>query len=151
MSKPDLIEPLKINIPLLDGGCKTFANIEEAKEWARKESLRPDDDPSKKAVKFDLGKTRHDLVPVEGVIAVATILGDGAKKYGDRNWEQGMDWSRCYSAALRHLYAWWGGEDTDSDSGRNHLWHACTNIFFLIVYSKRSLGRDDRPGVDHAV
>jgi hypothetical protein len=109
------------------------------------EKLRPTDDPKKGGVKFDAGKTRYDLVPVEGVRAVAEILTGGAAKYGDRNWEQGMDWSRPFGAALRHLFAWWSGENTDPDTGRSHLWHAGTNIFFLIVYEARGKGKDDRP------
>lgn len=111
----------------------------------QKETLRPDDDPRVGGVKFDSGKTRFDLLPPEGVTAVASILSDGAKKYGDRNWELGMDWSRPFAACLRHLFAWWGGEARDPDSGRSHLWHAACNIFFLIAYEARGKGKDDRP------
>ena len=110
------------------------------------EQLRPDDDlDSQAGVKFDLGKTRYELIPVEGVEAVACILGIGAAKYADRNWEQGMAWSRPYAACLRHLFAWWNGEDKDRDTGKSHLWHAATNIFFLITYERRKKGEDDRP------
>lgn len=109
------------------------------------ETLREGDDPEKMGVKYDAGKIRTDLVPVEGITAVADILGVGAKKYAARNWEQGMDWSRPYGAALRHLFAWWGGEKVDPDTGRSHLWHAATNIFFLICYEQWGKGKDDRP------
>jgi hypothetical protein len=112
---------------------------------AAKEQMRPGDDPAKQGVKFDEGKTRYDLLPVEGVEAVADILGFGARKYAARNWEQGMDWSRPYGAALRHLMSWWAGEDFDRDSGRSHLWHAATNLFFLIAFQARGKGTDDRP------
>lgn len=124
---------------------KTSAWIEAGLKAA--ETLRPGDDPSKKGVKFDNGKTRYDLLPPEGVDAVAVILTYGAQKYAARNWEQGMDWSRPFSAALRHLFAWWGGEKTDPDTGKSHLWHAATNIFFLIAYEIRGVGTDDRPVV----
>lgn len=109
------------------------------------EQLRPGDDPETGGVKFDAGKLRTDLVPVEGITAVATILGYGAQKYAARNWEQGMDWSRPYGAALRHLFAWWGGEKVDPDTGYSHLWHAATNLFFLIFYEQYNVGTDDRP------
>jgi dATP/dGTP diphosphohydrolase len=109
------------------------------------EALRPGDDIHKQGVKFDNGKTRLDLVPPEGVLAVADILAVGAKKYAARNWEQGMEWSRPYAAAQRHLYAWWGGEDRDPDTNKSHLWHACCNLFFLIAYEARGKGTDDRP------
>lgn len=120
----------------------------------KQESLRPGDDINKQGVKFDHGKFKWSewlgidsfhLVPVEGVKAVATILGIGARKYAPRNWEQGMDWSRPTDAAIRHINAWWGGEDKDQDTGEHHLWHAATNIFFLIAYTAWNRGNDDRP------
>lgn len=114
-------------------------------DMVKRETLRETDDPAVGGVKFDNGKLRHDLVPVEGINAVADILTGGAAKYGDRNWEKGMAFSRPFSACLRHLYAWWGGEESDRDSGRNHLWHAACNLFFLIAYSARGTGTDDRP------
>jgi hypothetical protein len=109
------------------------------------EQLRPDDDMTKAAVKFDHNKTRYDLLPPEGVEAVADVLTYGAAKYAARNWEQGMDWSRPFGACLRHLFAWWGGENRDPDTGKSHLWHATTNLFFLIAYEARGAGKDDRP------
>lgn len=109
------------------------------------EKLREGDDLNKAGVKFDDGKTRFDLLPPEGVNAVAVILTLGAEKYAARNWEQGMDWSRPFGAALRHLFAWWSGESRDRDTGRSHLWHAACNIFFLITYEIRGIGKDDRP------
>lgn len=96
-------------------------------------------------IKHDAGKPRMDLVPPDAVIAMACVLADGAKKYGDRNWELGMAWSRPYAALLRHLYAWWGGEDIDPESGRQHLWHVLTNAAFLVAYALRGVGADDRP------
>lgn len=111
------------------------------------ETLRKGDDPEKGGVKFDNGKTRFDLVPTEAVRAVADILTGGAAKYGDRNWEKGMDWSRPYGAALRHLFSWWDGEDRDRDTGKSHLWHAATNLAFLIAYEARGTGKDDRRSV----
>lgn len=128
--------------------------VAEYKSLSPKETLREGDDLKKGGVKFDEGKFKwstwfgiefFDLVPVEGVKAVAAILGFGARKYAPRNWEQGMDWSRPFDAALRHLNAWWSGESNDPDSGYSHLWHATCNIFFLIAYEARSKGRDDRP------
>jgi len=109
------------------------------------ESLRPGDDLTKQGVKYDEGKTRYDLIPPEGPAAVAQVLAYGAKKYAARNWEQGMDWSRPFSAIHRHLAAWWSGETYDADTGYSHLWHVATNVFFLIAFESRGKGTDDRP------
>jgi len=110
-----------------------------------KETLREGDDLAKGGVKYDTGKARYDLLPPEGAEAVAAILEFGARKYAARNWEQGMAWSRPFSATMRHLWAWWRGQSVDPDSGYSHLWHAACNIFFLIAYEARGKGTDDRP------
>jgi hypothetical protein len=94
--------------------------------------------------KNDQGKIRMELIPPELMIAVGDILTSGAIKYDDRNWEHGMDWSRVYGAMLRHQNAWWGGEDTDPETGRSHLWHVACCVTFLLTYEMRGVGRDDR-------
>lgn len=99
-------------------------------------------------VKNDEGKPRMDLVPPEAVWALADILTVGANKYTDRNWEQGMDWGRVYAACQRHLWAWWGGEDTDPETGRSHLAHALACISFLLTYEQRQIGIDTRSKSD---
>lgn len=95
-------------------------------------------------VKFDTEKVRLDLVPTEAIHALGHVLTAGAAKYGSHNWRKGMAWSRVYAATQRHLNAFWGGEDTDDESGMPHLWHALTNIAFLVVYQALGLGKDDR-------
>lgn len=65
-------------------------------------------------------------------------------RVGDRNWEHGMKWSRPFGALMRHMWAWWRGEDKDPETGRSHLWHAGCCIAFLIAYEARGDGEDDR-------
>ena len=65
---------------------------------------------------------------------------------GERNWERGMDWGRVYAALLRHLFAWWGGEASDPETGKSHLHHVGCCVAFLIAYEARGTGKDDRPG-----
>jgi len=96
-------------------------------------------------VKHDTDKLPIHLIPPELITAVANILLFGAKKYEERNWEKGMAWSRCWSACQRHLWAWWGGEGNDPETGESHLWHAACCIAFLVAYEQRNLGTDDRP------
>lgn len=95
--------------------------------------------------KFDSEKLRMDLIPVSAIKGLAAILTHGAKKYGDRNWEGGLAWSRPYAATLRHLTAWYDGEDLDGDSGFPHLYCALCEVAFLIEFATTHKELDDRP------
>lgn len=101
-------------------------------------------DPNTTTVRNDGGKNRVDLLPITALEEVSRVLTAGASKYGENNWRPGMAWSRCYASCLRHLFAWWRGEDKDPETGLSHLGHAACNIFFLIDYQERKKGTDDR-------
>lgn len=101
------------------------------------------------AMKFDDDKISYALVPQEAVDELAKVLNFGAGKYTPHNWRKGLKYSRCYDAMLRHLFAWWGGEDIDKESGLSHLAHAMCCLSFLITYqTDGSEGLDDRRGKD---
>lgn len=95
--------------------------------------------------KDDAGKLPLHLLPFDALEGITEILELGAKEYEERNWEKGMDWSRIFGATLRHLFAFWRGENLDKKSGKSHLLHAGCEILFLIAYEMRKVGRDDRP------
>jgi hypothetical protein len=94
--------------------------------------------------KFDSGKLRVDLLPSHAMLEVAKVLTFGCEKYGEHNWRQGIEWSRVYAAAQRHLMKWNSGETHDEETGINHLAHACANLMFLLTYSKSHPELDDR-------
>jgi hypothetical protein len=96
-------------------------------------------------VKFDSEKPRWGLLPFDALEAVVEILTLSAKKYGDRNWERGMDWHRPFDATHRHLKAFWERHDCDKESGKLELAHAACEILFLLTYQLREIGNDDRP------
>jgi hypothetical protein len=98
--------------------------------------------------KLDDGKDPWHLLPTDAVRGIVRVLAFGAVKYSPRNWEKGMDWSRCYAAAIRHLTAWWEGETRDPETGFSHLWHAGCCVLFLIAFEMRGTGRDDRARAD---
>lgn len=100
---------------------------------------------SEEGRKDDHGKAPYHLLAPEMLEATAQVLKFGADKYAPRNWEKGMDWSRPYSALMRHMWAWWKGEGKDPETGMSHLWHASCCIMFLIAYEERKTGNDDRP------
>lgn len=97
------------------------------------------------SLKKDYGKDPWHLFPWDAARGIVKVLAFGANKYSARGWEEGMDWSRCFSALQRHLTAWWHKEGVDPDTGYSHLWHAGCCIMFLIAYELRGVGKDDRP------
>lgn len=94
--------------------------------------------------KDDQGKLPWHLLPPDSVEAILMVLQFGANKYGERNWERGMAWSRPYSALMRHMWAWWRGEIHDPETGITHLAHAGCCLLFLLAYENRGVGTDDR-------
>lgn len=72
------------------------------------------------------GKGRYDLIPVEPLRRWALLMERGAKKYGDRNWEKGMNLSRFIDSAMRHLEQLRDGQ-TDED-------HAAAVLFNVGAY-----------------
>lgn len=106
-------------------------------------------DAPKQPQKLDAGKLMLELIPPEFLNATARGLGYGAKKYAPGNWAtgKGFDHSRLYGALMRHLNAYWSGEDIDAESGNCHLDHAACMLAFLIAHRERRLGTDDRQAV----
>lgn len=96
-------------------------------------------------IKHDQDKNRVDLLPFDAVNEVAKVYTFGAKKYAERNWEAGMNYSRLFGACMRHMWAWFMGEDKDPESGLTHLSHAGFCVLGLIAYELRKSGVDDRP------
>jgi hypothetical protein len=94
--------------------------------------------------KCDAGKLAWHLFPFDAVRDVVRVLMRGAKKYTAHNWRAGMLWSRPYDATLRHLDAFWSGEDLDPETGEHHLDHALCELLFLRDYAKRYPENDDR-------
>lgn len=102
-------------------------------------------DMKRGGTKLDHDKPRTDLLPTDVLEGVAQVLTVGAKKYADRNWEKGMKWSRPYGALLRHLWAFWRGEELDPETGLPHIDQVVTNAMFLARYWRTRKELDDRP------
>jgi hypothetical protein len=99
------------------------------------------------ARKADEHKIRMDLLPPGPQVDTAEVFTFGAVKYDDRNWEKGFNYSRVYGALQRHLFAWWSGEDLDSEWSLSHLAHARCCLDMLLEFHLHShAGIDDRPG-----
>jgi hypothetical protein len=73
------------------------------------------------------GKGRYDLISPLFLKRLAKHFENGAKKYGDRNWEKGIPLSSYLDSAMRHLSNYLEGlRDED------HLAAAAWNISCLI-------------------
>jgi len=95
-------------------------------------------------VKYDNGKLRYDLIPVEALESIIKVYTMGAEKYADRNWEKGMSWGRVFGAVMRHAWAFWRGEEFDQESGLPHMAHAGWGCLALLHYAKYNKDKDDR-------
>jgi hypothetical protein len=91
------------------------------------------------------GKTRIDLVPIHLLDSAADVFAYGADKYAAWNWAKGMQWSVPYACMMRHMAAWFRGEDFDRESGLPHLGHAMANLLMLEHYATTYKDGDDRP------
>lgn len=100
---------------------------------------------SERAVKFDEGKPRFDLIPVFPLFQLAELFAIGAKKYADRNWEKGTEWSRIYRALLSHTFKFWGGEDYDPVDGQHHLASVAWCALVLLEFTQTHPELDNRP------
>lgn len=89
-------------------------------------------------------QARFDLIPAKPLEHLALVYGKGSEKYEDRNWEKGYRWGLSYGAMQRHLWAFWGGEYLDSESGLPHLAHAMWHCMTLMQFEEERLGTDDR-------
>ena len=91
-------------------------------------------------------KVQLDLVPPTAVIYLALAMQDGARKYGPFNWRSKKVKASIYhAAALRHLLAWFDGEELAADSGKPHLAHALACLAILVDAKETGNLVDDRP------
>ena len=86
-----------------------------------------------KGKKLDAGKPRWSLVPMREMEEVVKVLTVGAVKYADDNWKSLPNLrERYFSAALRHIIAWWSGEKYDTETSLHHLAHAICCLLFCL-------------------
>src|SRR5262245_61080624 len=88
---------------------------------------------------------RFDLIPVHPLEQLAKLYGVGAQKYAERNWEKGIKYGLLFTAACRHMWAWWRGEEYDqemsvlADEPISHLTCAVWHLFALTDYRCRAV------------
>jgi hypothetical protein len=91
-------------------------------------------------------KVSMHVVPVKPLLEVALALTEGGHKYGTHNYRDiGVRSSTYYGATLRHLFAYWEGEDIDPESGVHHVIKAIASMFVLRDSQHMGNCTDDRP------
>ncbi len=99
------------------------------------ESKKCQDQTGMKNDKLD-DKTRWELIPLDCLEDIARVYTEGAKKYGDNNWQNLENgYERYKGALLRHLYAA-ESETFDEETGCRHLAQVAWNAIALLWISK---------------
>lgn len=100
----------KIIQPIYEKGCKDSGERQYFETGAVRD--------------IQTGKGRFDLISPVGERRLAVRYEEGAKKYGDRNWQKGIPIGRCLDSAKRHINEYLAG-----DISEDHLAAAAWNIF----------------------
>jgi hypothetical protein len=91
-------------------------------------------------------KAPLSVVPMPVVVEMGVGMAEGAAKYGRHNYRAvGVRGSVYFDATMRHLIAWWEGEDIDPDSGLPHITKAMCSLAVLRDAQMQGLCTDDRP------
>lgn len=100
----------------------------------------------KEAIKHDDGKMRADLLPWDALEEVIKVMTHGASKYGDRNWELGMDYTRLVGSTYRHVFIEWLSHkrECDEETGLHPIAHGICGLLMLLAYELRGTGHDNR-------
>ena len=103
----------------------------------------PDDNPK---TRYGVAKPAMSVVPPDALIHLMRAMANGAAKYGAFNWrDRNVSSSVYYDAALRHLMAWFDGEEVASDSGVHHLGHVMACCAILLDAAENGGLNDNRP------
>jgi hypothetical protein len=92
-----------------------------------------------------IGKPTFEAIPPIAIFGLGAAMADGAKKYGRYNWRSTeVTASVFYNAMLRHLFAWWSGEDYALDSLIHHLNHLQASAAIIQDAQLHNVFNDDR-------
>ena len=91
-------------------------------------------------------KAPMSTVPANVLAEIGVAMLEGSVKYGRHNYRAaGVRASVYYDAVMRHLMAWWEGEDIDTDSNMNHITKALSCLVVLRDAQMQQMYTDDRP------
>ena len=133
---------------LVGGVCSSCANIDDAVAATTQEFNEKFDANSKPTNPKDcIGTNKLPLHLCTPTVTAYHAMGqlEGLLKYGRTNWRAGGVRASIYvDACLRHLFAWFEGEENASDSGLPHLAHALACIGIIVDAKAEGKLVDDR-------
>lgn len=98
--------------------------------------------------KDSVGVKKVPMSTVSARVMMEIGLGmlEGDRKYGRHNYRvAGVRGSVYYDACMRHIMAWWEGEDVDQESGLSHITKALSCLTVLRDAMLNNKFYDDRP------
>lgn len=97
-----------------------------------------------------IAKVPFSTIPQPVMAMVGLAMMEGARKYGRHNYRSaGIRASVYFDALMRHMTAWWEGEDIDPDSGLPHPVKAIATLAVLMDCIMSGNIVDDRPPEVH--
>jgi hypothetical protein len=102
--------------------------------------------PSNPKDAVGIKRVPFSVIPAEVLGQLGIAMMEGALKYGRHNYRAvGLRGSVYYDAIMRHLTAWWEGEDIDPESGEHHLIKLMAGAVCIMDSINRGNWTDDRP------
>lgn len=108
----------------------------------------PCEDPKTKNPKANAARHKvcFSSYPAPVMAEVAVAMTEGARKYGRHNYRGSqIKASTYYDGTLRHVLAWFEGQDIDPDSGVHHVTKAIASLTVLRDAMLSGTFIDDRP------
>jgi hypothetical protein len=91
-------------------------------------------------------KMPMSCLSMQVISEMAVGMYEGDRKYGRHNYRvSGVLASTYFDACMRHLMAWWEGEDIDPVSGLSHITKLMTSAHVLRDAMMQNMWTDDRP------
>ena len=88
--------------------------------------------------RFNEGKRKWSLVHYKSLEPLVEVLEFGAEKYGEFNWQKGLDKKEILESMMRHLVALMDGEQNDKESGLHHIGHIMCNAMFYEYFNSKA-------------
>lgn len=93
-----------------------------------------------------MSKVPFSAISMPVIAELGVAMAEGAMKYARHNYRAvGVRASVYLDAEMRHMAAWWEGQDLDPDSGVNHVTKAIACLFVLRDSMIQGNWVDDRP------